>query len=150
MISEHINSKGTLTVRFWIGMVALALFYQTRNTLALLLQPRKCFDHWTRDITLHSMFTFFHIVSYVVKDEIKLFGSRNYMALFARWSDGTSNFHTSRLLSAFVAFATVSFFYRFLVIKAARIQLARIVRSIVACVLRRKSLVPSQISDHVF
>jgi len=154
MISEHINSKGTLIVRFWIGMVALALFYQTQAVHLLFFCNRGSVST-TELMISHSTACsrFFHIVSYVVKDEVKLFGSRNYMALFARSSDGTSNFYTSRLHAfplPLLSRPSASFTNRFFVIRTARIQLARIARSIVACVSRRKSLVPSQISDHVF
>lgn len=131
-------------------MVALALFYQTQAihllffcnrgsvpTVFLISHPTSCSRFFT--------------LCHVVRDEAKLFGSRNYMALLARSNNDIPQFSyfETPCPSAFAAFATIYFFFYepTLVIGAPRIELARIARSLAACVSRRKSLVPSQISE---
>lgn len=135
-------------------MVALALFYQTQ-AIHLLFFCNRGSVSTTEFVISHStacsrFFTLCHM----------LWRTRlNYSDLEIIWRYSPvqvmvpPNFHTSKLHAfplPLLSRPSASFANRFLVIRAARIQLARIARSIVACVSRRKSLVPSQISDHVF
>lgn len=131
-------------------MVALALFYQTQAihllffcnrgsvpTVLLISHPTSCSRFFT--------------LCHVVRDEARLF--RNYMALLARSNNDTPQFSyfETPCPSASAAFATVNFFlYEPLSSEHLEYELARVARSLAACVSRRKSLVPSQISDHVF